>query len=266
MSTSDHSSQAAALSVRVIGEMRCCCDGETVALGPQAQGLIAWLAINEGPQRRAAAKAALLPGPGDRDTRLRQLIVELRRELGDEYFPRGRGVIELARRPGVAIDYDEFRGLLDTDDPDPRLSLILLNGTLLEGMDAPWIDVARRTHADLSQQRLEHVIRSQLGAHREGTGPVAVVLAQLWVARAPDSQLAARALMLAWRARGEDDRALAEYYRIDGLLRARSPDPTRRIGASQQTRGVVADLLGDELAPTSVRGEPHRASRGRRGR
>jgi DNA-binding SARP family transcriptional activator len=234
------------LRVRLLGALALEFDGDPLA-APRAGGaraLLAYLALNPGPQPRGELASRFWPDVLDESARqsLRNALWALRRDLG----PAGDVIAatgdSLALVDGVQVDARELDAALDRGDVAAAAELAE-RGELLRGFEDEWALAAREERRD----RLGAALASCAASASEP------LLALAWCRRRarlePLSEDAVRGLMSALAAAGDRAAALAAYERFSERLRREL-----RVAPSRETRELAAGLRDEE--PVEPRQEP----------
>jgi DNA-binding SARP family transcriptional activator len=222
------------LSVRVLGPMALELDGRELPAPRAAAGrwLLAWLALNPGPQPRAGLAARFWPDVLDESARqsLRNGLYGLRRDLGPAagVLLAGGETVELSA--DVRVDARELDAALAAGDAEAAAELAE-RGELLWGFDEEWALQAR----DERRDRLGALLAERIAAAADPQEAVA------WARRRhraePLSEDAARGLMAALADAGDRAAALAVYERLRDRLRREL-----RVAPSPATRELEARL------------------------
>jgi DNA-binding SARP family transcriptional activator len=213
------------------------------------------------PQSRDALVDALWgdAAPPSRDVALRALLSGVRRVLGPDSVPGGRGGVQLMLPEGSWIDVEEAAAAVAAADRaladgEPEIACAaasradrLLEGEFLAGLTAPWIDERRTELEKLGRRALELEARAEL-AH--GDPAAAEHPARRLVERAPFRESASCLLMEALAAQGNTAEALLVYDRLRTLLREELgtvPSPSaaglhQRILAGEAATSAAADV------------------------
>ena len=193
------------LRVRLLGALALEFDGTALAppRAAAARALLAYLALNPGPQPRGELAGRFWPDVLDESARqsLRNALWVLRRDLGpagDTILARGDG---LALVDDAQVDARELDAALDRGDAAAAAELAE-RGELLRGFEDEWALAAR----DERRDRLGAVLAARVGS---ATEPAAAIE---WARRRarldPLSEGAVRGLMAAFvAARGSRRRA-----------------------------------------------------------
>src|SRR3954470_10441813 len=130
------------LRVLVLGELEL--EGSVPPASRRARALLAYLALNPGPQPRGALAARFWPDVLDDSARtsLRGALADVRRVVG-EHLVAGRETAGLDAGWGDAA---AFAALVDEGRDEEALALC--RGDLLAGLDDDWIFALRDEHRD----------------------------------------------------------------------------------------------------------------------
>ncbi len=209
------------LRVRVLGELEL--EGSAPPASRRARALLAYLALNPGPQPRGALAARFWPDVLDESARtsLRGALADVRRVVG-EHLASGR---ETAGLEDVWTDAAEFASLVAAGRDEEALALC--RGDLLAGLDEDWIVALRDDHREAQSALLARLAEAAPDAE--------TALAQLRarVTLDPLSEEAHRDLMV----RLDRPAALAVYQRLADRLRSEL-----RIAPSAATRELAESL------------------------
>src|SRR3954471_4737003 len=222
--------------IQVCGHLVVELDGERVegALpGRQDRLLLAYLVLHrDRPVRRDELVEALWDGevqPGAGDALLRPPLSRLRKALGQGRID-GRGELTLVLPDGASVDWDEAhaaltatRGALSSGDwrtaySQGQAAVDIANRGLLPGLEADWIDDARRELEDLRVEALEAIAIAGValgGSELAG----AERAARASVEAAPFRESARAALMEALGAAGNVAEAMRVYDELRTMLR-----------------------------------------------
>ncbi len=215
-------------------------DGGEIAppTSKRARAVLAYLALNPGPQPRGRLAARFWPDVLDESARasLRVALTELRQALG----PAAGNV--LATRDTVALDGEDlqvdaraFQRALD--EGDPVRALEACSAPILDGFDEEWAHEARDEHAHRLGEALE---RAALLAEDPAE---AVRLTRAQVALDPLAEAPNRRLIERLAATGDRAAALSAGRQFAERLRTQLG-----IAPSQETRALLADLRRGEPA------------------
>ena len=231
------------LRVRVLGTMRVDFEGRAVEppSSRRAWLLLAYLALNPGPHRRAIVAARFWPDVLDESARqsLRNAVWALRTSLGPaaSVIRASRDEVALDGGDRVWVDALEMGQLL----ADGRLeeALALGDDELLADFDDPWALDARAAHRDRVTEALEALAAK---AERGGDREAAIRLTRREVALDRLDEAAHRRLMTRLAAAGDRSAALSEYELLRERLR-------RDLGVAP---APVTRELADELRHPAV--------------
>ena len=198
--------------------------------GRKGRLLFAYLVLNrERAVRRDELVSALWPDdpPVSPDRALATVLARLRSVLGGELI-KGRAELRLALPPSAAVDVADARAALAeadnaTDDPPraldaARSALAVLERPLLPGLEANWVDDARRELGELELRAHEAAAAAALalgGAHLA----VAERSARAVVERDAYRESGHALLIRALAAQGNDAAALRAFDDLRVLLR-----------------------------------------------
>src|SRR5919198_5777591 len=138
------------LEVRLAGGLALRADGAELAppASRRSRALLAYLALNPGPQPRAQVAARFWPDVLDESARasLRVALTELRQALGSAagYLVATRDTVALDG-PDLSVDVRAFQ--LALGEGDPVGALEACSGPILDGFDDDWALEARDEHA-----------------------------------------------------------------------------------------------------------------------
>ena len=242
------------LRVRLLGALALEFDGAPLAAprAAAARALLAYLALNPGPQPRGELAGRFWPDVLDESARqsLRNALWVLRRDLGPAGDAIEAGGDGLALAEGVDVDARELDAALDRGDVAAAAELAE-RGELLRGFEDEWALAAR----DERRDRLGAALAARAGS---ATEPSAAIEWSLRRARLdPLSEGAVRGLMSAFAAAGDRAAALAAYERFSERLRREL-----RVAPSRETRELAAGLRDDAPVepPESLSGDGLRAT------
>src|SRR6185295_10734676 len=192
------------LRVRVLGELEL--EGSAPPASRRARALLAYLALNPGPQPRGALAARFWPDVLDESARtsLRGALADVRRVVG-EHLVAGR---ETAGLEDVWTDAAEFASLVTAGRDEEALALC--RGDLLAGLDEDWIVALRDDHREAQSALLARLAEAAPDAE------TALAHLRARVALDPLSEEAHRDLMM----RLDRPAALAVYQRLADRLRS----------------------------------------------
>src|SRR3954447_6423339 len=146
------------LEVRLAGGLELRADGAELAppASKRARAVLAYLAINPGPQPRGRLAARFWPDVLDASARasLRVALTELRQALGPAsgYLVTTRDTVALDG-PGLGVDTRAFQQALG--EGDPVRALEECSAPILDGFDEEWALEARDEHARRLGEALE---------------------------------------------------------------------------------------------------------------
>ena len=221
------------LRVQLFGRMTVECDGEPLPApsARRAWSLLAYLALEPGPQSRGDLAARFWPDVLDSSARasLRSAVWSLRRSLGpaaDAHLVVDRNHVGLAANAELWVDAVEFGELVG--EGREREAVELCDGELLAGLQEEWALTARAAH----RERMLAVLET-LASRCDASGDVSAALD--WSRRAvavdPLSEEAHRGLIDRLAAAGDRARALVVYRALVDRLRRElgvAPSPATR--------------------------------------
>jgi DNA-binding SARP family transcriptional activator len=239
------------LRVRLLGGLRLELDGRSLEMPPgrRLRALLAWLALNPGPQPRARIAARFWPDVLDESARgsLRTALLELRRALGAEaarYLQATPDTIGVGPAEGLWVDVCAFELAVEKGDLDQALALA--SDELLPELDDDWVHEARDAH----RQAVGSVLAG-LAERAEASADLtaAVDYARRIVALDPLDEQASQRLIRLLTAAGDRPAALAAFARLRDRLR-----DELRIAPSASTRQVVEQVRAGD--PADARAGP----------
>ncbi|HET6869335.1 MAG TPA: AAA family ATPase [Solirubrobacteraceae bacterium] len=205
----------------------------------RARAVLAYLALNPGPQPRGRLAARFWPDVLDESARasLRVALTELRQALGP-----AAGVLR-STRDTVALDAADLR--VDTrafrqalHEGDPLRALEACSAPILDGFDDEWALEARDQHA----HRLGEALEQAAALADDQAEAVRLIRAQ--VALDPLAEAPNRRLIERLAATGDRAAALSAGRQFAERLRAQLGIPP-----SRETRALLSDLRRGEPAP-----------------
>jgi DNA-binding SARP family transcriptional activator len=227
------------ISLRLLDGFELRCAGEPIALPLAAQRLLAFLALQIGPVRRAHVVSRLWFTGCDGDARacLRSTLWRIQRSCPAPVVEPTRTHIGIAS--GTAVDVREqirlARRLLDRSASNGCVAdLTLLEGTLLPDWHDEWLFRDRDRLRQLRLHALEALAESLVLRRRYGEAVEAGFAA---LAADPLRESAHRVLIRAYLAEGNVSDAVDQFRRCVELLRSRLG-----VGPSQELA-----RLGDEI-------------------
>jgi DNA-binding SARP family transcriptional activator len=229
------------LEVRLTGDLALRADGAELArpASRRARGVLAYLALNPGPQPRGRLAARFWPDVLDASARasLRVALSELRHALGPaaKYVVATRDAVALDG-PDLIVDVREFQRALGRGDA-PR-ALEACGAPILDGFDDDWSIEARDEHAHQLADALEQA------AAATGDPDEAVRLTRAEVALDPLAEAPNRRLIERLAAAGDRAAALSAGRQFAERLRAQLA-----IAPSRQTRALLDDLRRAQPEP-----------------
>jgi DNA-binding SARP family transcriptional activator len=229
------------LEVRLGGGLALRANGSELALpaSRRARALLAYLALNPGPQRRAQLAARFWPDVLDESARtsLRVALSELRRALGPAagHLVATRETVALDG-PDLSIDTRAFAQALA--DSDAAAALAACSVPILADLDEDWAEEARREHLHRLEQALEQA------AAGSADRAEAVRLTRAQVALDPLAEAPNRRLIERLAAAGDRAAALAAGRQFADRLRAELS-----IAPSRETRELLDELRRGAAAP-----------------
>jgi DNA-binding SARP family transcriptional activator/tetratricopeptide (TPR) repeat protein len=228
------------LRVRVLGELEL--EGLAPPAGRRGRALLAYLALNPGPQPRVALAARFWPDVLDESARtsLRGALADVRRAVGDHLVTTR----ETAGLDAGWVDAAAFAALVGEGRDEEALALC--RGDLLAGLDDDWVLALRDEHRDAQSALLARLAAAAPDAE------TALAHLRARVALDPLSEEAHRDLM----ARLDRPAALAVYQRLADRLRSEL-----RIAPSAATRELAESLrvTAPERPPLPRALDPRRA-------
>ncbi len=228
------------LDVRLAGGLKVFADGAELRppASRRAREVLAYLALNPGPQQRSQLAARFWPDVLDESARasLRVALTELRQALGQAatYVVATRDTVAL-EGPDLTVDARDFQQAVD--ERDPVRALEACGVPILDGFDADWAYEARDEHAHRLGRALE------LAAAKADQSE-AVRLTRAQVALDPLAEAPNRRLIERLAASGDRAAALAVGRQLAQRLRTQLGVPP-----SPQTRALLDDLRRTEPAP-----------------
>lgn len=228
------------LEVQLAGGLVLMAEGEELAPPPsrRARGVLAYLALNPGPQARAQLAARFWPDVLDESARasLRVALTELRHGLGEAagYVVAGRETVALEGE-GLRVDVREFERAMAGGDP--AAALAACGAPILDGFDEEWALDARRAH----MERLAEVFEQVAAAADDDEGAIRLTRAQ--VALDPLAEAPNRRLIERLAAAGDRAAALAAGRQFSERLRTQLG-----IAPSPGTRALLDELRRPEVA------------------
>ena len=229
------------LDVRLAGDLALRTEGGEIAppASKRARAVLAYLALNPGPQPRGRLAARFWPNVLDESARasLRAALTELRQALGPA------AVCVLATRDTVALDGEGLR--VDArsfqqalDEGDPVRALEACSAPILDGFEEEWAHEARDEHAHRLGEAFEQV------AVLAGDPAEVVRLTRAQVALDPLAEAPNRRLIERLAATGDRAAALSAGHQFAERLRVQLGIPP-----SRETRALLADLRRGEPTP-----------------
>jgi DNA-binding SARP family transcriptional activator len=239
------------LEVRLAGAMQLCADGAELAppASRRARGLLAYLALNPGPQPRGRLAARFWPDVLDESARasLRAALSELRQAIGPaaSCLKATRDSVAL-EGPDLLVDTRAFQQALDQRDPVRALSAC--SSPILDDFDDDWAIEARDEHA----HQLGEALEQAAGCADDPAEAIRLTRAQ--VALDPLAEVPNRRLIERLAASGDRAAALSAGRQFGERLRAQLGIPP-----SRETRALLDALRRAEHAvvppsPTLIRG------------
>ena len=227
--------------VGILGEVTLDTADGSVALRGGPAGLVGYLAVHAGQSRRLRRdRIAFAMWPDRPESGARRSLNDAVYRLREITRPLGVELLdttpdELGLAADVTVDVVELGVLASSADPTVRRSALALHrGALLEDLDAPWADDARR-EAEQAYARLLDLVWND--CRFAGDRPGAVETARRWVAVRPFDEAGHRALLRSLASNGALDEAVTEFDRLCARL-------ADALGA-EPTRETLA--LGDQL-------------------
>ena len=230
------------LRVRLVGALALEFDGAPLAAprAAAARALLAYLALNPGPQPRGELAGRFWPEVLDESARqsLRNALWVLRRDLGPAGDAIEVGGDGLALTDGVEVDARELDAALERGDVAAAAELAE-RGELLHGFEDEWALAAR----DERRDRLGAALAARAGTASDPTDALEWSLRRARLD--PLSEGALRGLMSAYAAAGDRAAALAAYERYSERLRREL-----RVAPSRETRELASGLRYDAPVET----------------
>ena len=216
-------------------------DGAPIALpaSRRARAVLAYLALNPGPQPRGRLAARFWPDVLDESARasLRVALTELRQALGPAagYVVATRDTVAL-EGPDLRVDAREFQRALD--EGDAARALEVCGAPILDGFEEEWAIEARDEHA----HRLAGALESAAAAALDPAEAVRLTRAE--VALDPLAEAPNRRLIERLAATGDRAAALSAGRQFAERLRAQLG-----IAPSRETRALIDDLRRAQPEP-----------------
>jgi DNA-binding SARP family transcriptional activator len=229
------------LEIRLAGDLALRTEGAELALpaSKRSRAVLAYLALNPGPQPRSRVAARFWPDVLDESARasLRVALTELRQALGPaaRYLAATRDTVALDG-PDLTVDVREFQRHLDEGDA-PR-ALEVCGGPILDGFDEEWAIEARDEH----MHRLAAAFEAAAAAADDPADAVRLTRAE--VALDPLAEAPNRRLIERLAANGDRAAALSAGRQFVERLRAQLG-----IAPSRETRALIDDLRRGEPEP-----------------
>src|SRR3954471_7379721 len=229
------------LEVRLAGGLELRADGAELAppASKRARAVLAYLAINPGPQPRGRLAARVWPDVLDESARasLRVALTELRQALGPAagYVVATRDTVALDG-PGLRVDARELQQAVR--DGDPLRGLEACSAPILDDFEEDWALEACDEHARRLGEALEQA------ATAADNPAEAARLTRAQVALDPVAEAPNRRLIERLCARGDRAAGLA-----GGRPPAAGPRTQLGIPPSRETRALLDDLRRTEPAP-----------------
>jgi DNA-binding SARP family transcriptional activator/tetratricopeptide (TPR) repeat protein len=229
------------LEVRLAGGLELHADGGELSppTSKRARAVLAYLALNAGPQSRGRLAARFWPDVLDESARasLRVALTELRQALGPAagYVVATRETVAL-QGPDLEVDTRAFRRAID--DGDVARALAVCSAPILEGFEEDWAIEAREDHA----QRLAAALERAASATRDPAEAVRLTRAE--VALDPLAEAPNRRLIERLAAAGDRAAALSAGRQFAERLRAHLG-----IAPSRETRALIDSLRRAEPEP-----------------
>lgn len=243
------------LRVRLLGAPSIELDGRPVATDTRkAVALLAYLAVSEQPQRRAALAALLWPEAETERARgaLRRTLSVTRSALGDRWLEADGETIDL-QRVGLWVDVSEFRRAAAGGRLEEAAALY--RGDFLTGFslrDSEPFDEWQRAQAEALREELKRVLtRLTDDAVAKGDEARAIAHARRGVETDPLDESAHVALIRAYARAGDRSSALRQYHECVRVL-----DRELGVAPLPDTRALFAAIEKGELAsaPRSIEG------------
>jgi DNA-binding SARP family transcriptional activator len=229
------------LEIRLAGGLAMRVDGDELTLpaSKRARAVLAYLALNPGPQPRSRLAARFWPDVLDESARasLRVALTELRQALGlaTPYLAATRDTVALDG-PDLIVDVREFQRAFDAGDA--LRALEVCGGPILDGFDEEWAIEARDEH----MHRLAAAFEAAAAAADDPAD--AVRLTRAGVALDPLAEAPNRRLIERLAVNGDRAAALLASRQFVERLRAQLG-----IAPSRETRALIDDLRRGEPEP-----------------
>ncbi len=229
------------LDVGLAGGLQLRVDGARIGLpaSRRARGVLAFLALNPGPQPRARVAARFWPDVLDDSARasLRVALTELRQALGPAagHVVATRDTVSL-EGPDLRVDVREFQQALA--DGDAARALEACDAPILDDFEEEWAIEARDEHA---QQLADALGRAAAAASDPAE---AVRLTRAEVALDPLAEAPNRRLIERLAATGDRAAALSAGRQFGERLRTQLG-----IAPSRQTRALIEELRRQQTEP-----------------
>ena len=229
------------LDVELAGGLQLRVDGARIAspASRRARAVLAFLALNPGPQPRARVAARFWPDVLDESARasLRVALTELRQALGPAagYLVATRDTISL-EGPELRVDVREFQQALA--EGDAARALEACGGPILDDFQVEWAIEARDEHAQQLASALER-------AAAAASDPAeAVRLTRAEVVLDPLAEAPNRRLIERLAATGDRGAALSAGRQFGERLRTQLG-----IAPSRETRALIEELRRQQTEP-----------------
>jgi predicted ATPase/DNA-binding SARP family transcriptional activator len=259
------------LSIELLGPPRIEHGGKPIVVDTRkAIGLLAYLALAPGPQRRSSLAALLWPDSDQAHARtaLRRTLAALNKAIGREWLEVDRSAICLPAQPRLFVDVHRFRELLvqgrnSTNSVAgcagllPRLeeAVNLYRADFLEGFtlaDSPGFDEWQFFQAEGLRRELAQALQNLIHCHGQAQAyEAATTYARRWLALDPLHEAAHQQLIRLYMAQGHQAAAVRQYDECVRLLQeelgvAPAPDTTALYQQVKTTRaaGPVAAQPG----------------------
>ena len=229
------------LDIRLAGGLELRADGAELALpaSKRARAVLAYLALNPGPQSRSRLAARFWPDVLDGSARasLRVALTELRQALGPAagYVAATRDTVALDGAD-LTVDVREFQQALD--EGDAARALETCGAPILEGFEEEWAIEAHDEHV----HRLGGALEAAAAAADDPADAVRLTRAE--VALDPLAEAPNRRLIERLAANGDRAAALSASRQFGERLRAQLG-----IAPSSETRALIDDLRRGEPKP-----------------
>ena len=217
------------LVLRFLGAPQYELDGALVNIERRkTAALLAYLAVEGGPQARATLGAWLWP-EHDQSAALaymRRALWDLNETLGSGWLHADRETLSLESSSGLWVDVVRFRALLSDAGQDiERLqeAVALYRGDFLAGFslsDSAEFEEWQTVQAESLRRQFAGALQALVGAYsRQGESETAIAYARRWLALDRLNEAAHRELMALYAGSGQRNAALRQYEECARLLR-----------------------------------------------